>query len=114
MSTINIDLKSTYFQHSSLMKIYGEPTYQSLQKIYKEIKANASSAASVLGGGLHGYLGLVVSNLNYARTAEPPFERLGHPGSLQIIDNATQYQIAIEKDRHDTASKVFRECNLIE
>jgi hypothetical protein len=115
MSTIDIDFKSTYFQHSSLTKIYGEPTYQSLQKLYKEIKANATSVSSVLGGGLHGYLGLVVSAVNYARTQpEHPFVRPEHPGPLDIDRNATQYQIALAKDTNDRATKTFKECNLLE
>jgi hypothetical protein len=115
MSTIDIDFKSTYFQHSSLTQVYGEPTYQSLQKLYKEIKANATSVASVLGGGLHGYLGLVVSPVNYARTQPThPFVRPAHPGALNIAATATQYNIALAKDVHDTATKTFKECNLLE
>jgi hypothetical protein len=99
MSTIDIDFKSTYFQHSSLTKIYGEPTFQSLQKLYKEIKANATLVSSTLGGGLHGYLGLVVTPANYARTQpNHVFTRPPHPGALNIAQNATQYQIAIAKD----------------
>jgi hypothetical protein len=115
MSTIDIDFKSTYFQHSSLTKVYGEPTYQSLQKIYQEIKANATSVTSSLGGGLHGDLGLVVSPVNYARTQpNHVFDRPGNPGALNIAATATQYQIAIAKDIHDSATKTFKECNLLE
>ena len=115
MSTIDIDFKSTYFQHPSLTKIYGEPTYQSLQKLYKEIKANATTVTSLLGGGLNGYLGLVVTDVAYARTvANDPFVRPAHPGVLTIADTATQYQIAIAKDLHETAHKTFKECNLLE
>ena len=115
MTTLNVDLKSTYFQHSSLTKIYGEPTFQSLHKLYKEVKANASSVASTLGGGLNGHLGLVVTPVNYARTApNTPYTRPGHPGALQINQNDTQYLIAVENDRHSTATKQFKECNLLE
>jgi hypothetical protein len=99
------------------MKIHGEPTYQSLQKLYKkEIKVNATSVTSVLGGGLHGYLGLVASPVNYARTPlDHAFTRPYQPGGvLDIAPNATQYQIAIAKDLHDSATKTFKECNLLE
>jgi hypothetical protein len=115
MSTIDIDFKSTYFQHSSLTHVHGEPTFQSLQKIYQEIKANATSVTSSLGGGLHGYLGLVVSPVNYARTQpDHAFNRPVNPGALNIAATATQYQIAIAKDIHDSATKTFKECNLLE
>jgi hypothetical protein len=54
-------VKDTYFQHKVLTKIHGEPTYESLQNISTELKANASSVPSTLGGGQNGHLGLLLS-----------------------------------------------------
>ena len=62
------DFKSTYFQHPTLNKVSGEPTYQSLSLLFTQVKANATSVScTTLGGGQHGYLGLVISPVEYKR-----------------------------------------------
>jgi hypothetical protein len=43
--------RETYFQHLTLTKISGDPTYTSLAKLEREIKANGKSVPSTLGGG---------------------------------------------------------------
>ena len=48
-----------HFQHPSLTKISGDPTYKSLANLEKEIEANGKSVPSTLGGGSQGHLGLV-------------------------------------------------------
>ena len=54
-----VDYKIIYFQVPDLTKIHGEHTYPQLQPLLNQIKANASSVQSDLGGGIHGHLGLV-------------------------------------------------------
>lgn len=56
--------RDTYFEHPELTKIHGEPTFEILQTVENELKANDQSVYSSLGGGQHGHLGLVVSPLN--------------------------------------------------
>jgi hypothetical protein len=56
--TSSVNYKDSYFEHSVLTKIRGEPTYENLQTLTSELKANASSVPSLLGGGNHGYLGI--------------------------------------------------------
>ncbi len=58
-------VNDTYFQHKVLSKIHGKPTYESLQNISTELKANASSVPSTLGGGFNGHLGLLLSDARY-------------------------------------------------
>ena len=57
------------FPYPTLTKIHGRPTYLGLRKIENEITANASSVHSDLGGGMHGHLGLVKSDADYAKVA---------------------------------------------
>ena len=57
-----IDYKATYFQHPVLTKVHGEPTYDALQQIATQVKANAAAVPSQLGGGNHGHLGLVYTS----------------------------------------------------
>ena len=59
LSTRIPSVKDTYFQHKLLTKIHGKPTYPTLQTLYTELKANAGSVPTTLGGGQHGHLGLL-------------------------------------------------------
>ena len=46
----NIDYVNTYFQIPKLTTIYGEPTFNTLSILRDELKANAGSVATTLGG----------------------------------------------------------------
>jgi hypothetical protein len=50
-----------YFEFKELNKIHGEPTFEALMTLSKELKANAQSALSTLGGTCQGHLGLELS-----------------------------------------------------
>ena len=58
----NIDHKETHFEKAELTPIRGEPTYETLEHLLKELKANVRNVHSNLGGGAHGHLGLVISH----------------------------------------------------
>ena len=59
-------VNDTYFQHKVLTRIHGPPVFETLQLLANELKANAASVPTTLGGGLYGQLGLVVSDQKYA------------------------------------------------
>jgi hypothetical protein len=85
--------KESYFQLSSLTKISGDPTYQSLAKLEKECKANALSVPTTLGGGNQGHLGLVSSISAYERVSPGvPFNRPALPVPPDLLQ-ATVAQI---------------------
>ena len=69
MTTGRVDYASTYFPYPTPTPIQGEPTYKALKRLKNELRANASSVDRDLGGGDHGYLGLVLSDEEYARVA---------------------------------------------
>ena len=54
------DFKNTYFDYPELSRIVGEPTLIALITLCNEIKANAQTVESKLGGGDHGHLGMVL------------------------------------------------------
>ena len=56
-----IDYKETLFVNKQLTPMVGELTYETLELLLKQLKANARSVHSNLGGGQHGHLGLVIS-----------------------------------------------------
>ena len=59
-------VKDTYFHHKVLTKVFGKPTYESLQTLETEIKVNAGSVPSTAGGGANGHLGMILSPARYA------------------------------------------------
>ena len=60
---------SIYFPYKSPTPIQGEPTYKTLKRLKNELRTNASSVDTDLGGGDHGYLRLVLTDAEYARVA---------------------------------------------
>ena len=61
-STSYVNYKDSYFENPVLTTIRGEPTYETLHHLRSELKANAISVPTTLGGVNHGYLGMVLTN----------------------------------------------------
>ena len=62
MVSNTIDYASSYFKYKTPTPICSKPIHKSLKRLKLELKANASSVETDLGGGDHGYLGLVLNN----------------------------------------------------
>ena len=58
----NINYKDTIFKRAKLTHIRVNPTFETLHKLQKDIKANAKSVYSNLVGGAHLQIGLVLTN----------------------------------------------------
>ena len=86
-STVNY--RDTHFERAQLTPICGKPTYDTVHKLWNEVKANARSVYSNLGGGTHGHLGLVLMTAQYAAISTIAFTRPDHPGPLAIPSAAT-------------------------
>ncbi len=73
----DIDYKNNLFEHPELTRILGEPTTASLITLLAEVRDNAGSVQTELGGGAHGHLGLVCSPATYQILvpATTPYER---------------------------------------
>jgi hypothetical protein len=114
MSVSQINYRESYFQHPSLTKISGDPTYTSLAKLERECKANGKSVSSTLGGGLRGHLGLVCSALTYNRVSPGvPFVRPLLP-LLPDLTSMTAPQIGATRQLYADELVVFQAYNLIE
>ena len=110
----NIDYRSNYFEHATLTKIHGEPTYDTLQRLHNELKSNATAVPTTLGGGAHGHLGLVVSPARYALVSNVPYVRPPPPGMLILPPNVTDQVAMIHRDNHAEHVRVFREVTAVE
>jgi hypothetical protein len=115
MSTRIPSVIDTYFQHKLLTKVVGQPTYESLQNLSTEIKANASSVPSTIGGGLYGHLGLILSDLRYATLADTvPWVTPTNPAPFMPPAGATGPQIEAAKDVWRELKLAFEICQATE
>ena len=113
MSVDNYDFKQTHFPHVTLQKVIGQPNYEHLTKIYKQVKANSLSVPSSAGGGQHGHLGAVVSAAKYAFVSNEPFDPPVDPGPLVFPANTTQQQARlIDHERRERLTK-FKTYNAV-
>jgi len=115
MSTNIPSVKDTWFQHQVLTRIHGTPVFETLQVLTTEIKANAASVPTTLGGGLYGHLGLVVSDKKYASLANSsPWVTPVNPGPYTPPATGTGPQIEAGKDGWRGAQEVFALCQATE
>ena len=107
----DIDYKNNLFEHPELTRIVGEPITATLITLQAEVRDNAQSVQSDLGGGANGHLGLVCTPTTYQSLVPnaPVYTRPTNPGRLVLRDGLTQYQIAQARDQHQETTRVFRE-----
>jgi len=104
MNTSNINLNELYFEYKVLTKIVGEPTFNKLHVLLRELKANTAAVPCTLAGGANRYLGMLVSAAQYQTVAPgTPFVPPPQPGALVIDPTDTQYQIMIAKTQYENA-----------
>ena len=109
MLSTNVDYVNIYFEYPNLTKIHGNPSYDTLRELKKQLKANASSVTSDLGGGANGHLGLVCTTAEYESVSVLPYLVPLHPGVLIIPPNTTQYAATILREDHKSSLRILRE-----
>jgi hypothetical protein len=83
-----------------------------LRSIHAKLKINAASIPTILGGGQHGHLGLVLSPATYLTVANVAFNRPGNPGiHPHIPPGSTAAQIQEINRQHQADVKTWKECN---
>ena len=85
-----------------------------LHKIQNEIKANAKSVYSNLGGGAHEHLGLVLTDVQYVLIENTPFIYPTHLGPLIIIYGKTSLMNSNTQISHTEEVHIFREVTGVE
>ena len=114
MSISAVNYRETHFAYPDLTRIIGCPTYDTLHILKNEIKANAISVHSNLGGGQHGNLGLVISPAAYTRVSQVPYVLPLHPGELVIVEGTTRHVADHQSRTHAESLRVFHEIRGIE
>ena len=82
------------FEYPVLTKILGSLNYPVLKRLKDEVKVNAASIFSELGGGKNGHLGLVSSKQEYAQVSGIPYVRHTQPKRPTITVRMTEHTIA--------------------
>ena len=75
-----------------------------------QLKANALTVYSTLGGGNHGYLGLVLHPSQYAQVSNTPFVMPNPPVPFQISQNEAAHEAQIRLSQHTMQIKLFQEA----
>ena len=100
--------RSDYFTYETLKPIIGRPDYISLHHLKKQIKANAQSVSSTLGGGNNGLLGLVLTDAEYAQVSQIAFVREPYPGALVFPNGTTSIQSKMLEDAYRKRMKIMK------
>ena len=80
------------FEHQTIQPYTGEPDYEAIKSVHDQLKANAASIPSELGGGKHGLLGLIMSDATYLLMANSSFRFPPNPGLLPTIPTGSTAQ----------------------
>ena len=92
MASTSIDYITIYFQYKALTKIHGAPTYETLREMKDQLKANAASVNTNLGGGANGHLGIVLTPTEYRNISDTTYTRPNHPGRAVIPAGTTNHE----------------------
>jgi hypothetical protein len=77
------------FPNPILRKIDHQPTFKDIQVTTRLLNANAISIPSMIGGGSHGHLGIIMTQVEYATISESPWVEPYNPNAVPIIPPGT-------------------------
>jgi hypothetical protein len=101
------------FPFPTVLPIVGEPNYESIATLHRDLNANAASIQSHLGNGQLGLLSLTVSPTVYATLSNTAFVPPVNPGPTpDIPDGSTGPQIAEIRFAFTAATDLFKEYDL--
>jgi hypothetical protein len=77
------------FPNPVLSKIDHEPTFEDIQVTTRLLNANAISIPSMSGGGAHGHLGIIMTQVEYETISPSPWVEPFNPNAVPIIPPGT-------------------------
>jgi hypothetical protein len=77
------------FPNPVLPKIDNEPTFEDIQITTRLLNSNEISIPSMAGGGAHGHLGIIMSQVEYAAVSASPWLEPFNPNAIPIIPPGT-------------------------
>ena len=106
----NVDYAASYFKYKTPTPINGELNHTSIKRLEVELTANACGVEQHKEDW--GYLGLVLSDEDYAKIKPTPtkFEAPEYPKELTIPTNATQVTAFNLRKKYKEAKREYYEC----
>ena len=112
--TSSVNHKDSYFDHLVLTKIRGKSTYETLHHLKNELKSNLVSVPTTLGGGNYGYLGMILTPIEFHCIAPAnPFTRPPNPGVLVPNPASMDTHIVSAEDTHRTTKQIYLKTLLL-
>ena len=112
--TKNVDYARIYFKYQKPTPIRGEPTHEDIEQLKKELRANAASVECNLGGGNHGYLGLVLPSTEYNKIVGTTFKVPDYPATLTIPARTDSVAALNLRTRHKEKQEAHKRCKDVE
>lgn len=124
-SSYNIKNYRTSFQYQVLDKIHGQPTLDSILNLLRQLKINAHSVSTTLGGGQLGYLALILPDASYMAIPNARnFRRPTDPGEFIVTTpiatragattTITAAAVTQQKATFDEKKRLYNECQAVE
>ena len=113
MATGTVDYAASYFKYKTPTPIQGAPTNKTLKRLKQELRANASSVESDLGGGDHGFLGLVLTDVDYTSVSTTPFTAPTYPTALDIPPGSDQVTALNLRETYKEERRAYFECKML-
>jgi hypothetical protein len=96
------------FPNPVLPKIENEPTFEDIQVKTRLLNANAISITSMAGGGAHGHLGIITTQVEYAFISASPWVDTFNPNAIPIIPLGTNAVDAAQLARmHSECHRIY-------
>ena len=115
MTSSFINVKKLHIELQELTSLHGKPTFDTLQKILTQLKENASSIPTNLGGVGHRCIGEILSPTSYHNLVPlAPFIGPTPPGTLTVPAKSIQFVISLLKTQHNKALKTYHIYLLIQ
>ena len=114
MSIPTVNYRETSFEKPDLTLIIGKPDFETLYQLIIDLRTNALSVHSNLGGGNHGHLGLLMTNQQYTLIGNTPYVRPVHPGIFVLAGGETRVQADALQRAHNETLRIFHEVRGVE
>ena len=114
MTTGAVNYTASFFNYKTLTPIQGTPNNKTLKSLKQELRANASSVETDLGGGDHGFLGLVLTDAEYALISPTPFDAPEYLAALTIPPGTNQIETLNLREQHKEGRRSYYACKNVE
>jgi hypothetical protein len=89
ISALRVEEIINGFTNPILPKIDNEPTFEDIHITTRLLNDNAISIPSMTGGGAHGHLGIIMTQVEYAQISTAPWVDPYNPNAIPIIPPGT-------------------------